>query len=350
MKKLYEYNGKLSNFSEGWEFNASESNEEMTFNPAEGYYLDKGGKFIGPQISGIEEFQYYNLKFEAECPEDCHWALFYYDAKGNTIVADTYSSIYAEQKNYSVVVCARENTVSMQIVFQSLKGVQVSNLSLMKISEKDVLKWNDDLYKTLSPLDYTAPENRMKLLPKTLDAFRSGKPWRVVMLGDSIVNDTFNSNFQALMKRYYPESDIKWLCSIRGSTGCWFYQEQENFQKYVVDLKPDLLFIGGVSQECMIEPIRKVIEMAKEQLDCEIVLSSPPLGKINKLSDLREFSPIQKELAREMNIEFIDMRKPWDEYISASSEALPYYCRDIVHGNDRGKQIAGRILTEYLFV
>jgi hypothetical protein len=56
---------------------------------------------------------------------------------------------------------------------------------------------------------------------------------------------------------------------------------------------------------------------------------------------------MQKQLAHDMNIEFIDTRSVWLEYLEASGRTYEYFYRDIIHGNDRGKQIAGRIIVDH---
>ena len=96
-------------------------------------------------------------------------------------------------------------------------------------------KWCDSVYAKLPPLNFAPKGNPLALAPKTLDALKTGKPWRILMLGDSIMQDTFHSQFHALVKRAYPMSEVTWLVSVRGSTGCWYYCEPENFKKYVAD-------------------------------------------------------------------------------------------------------------------
>lgn len=346
-KLLYDYPGKIDQTCPGWEFVPSESKGGMTYNPAEGYYADKGGRLLGPMIKGIEEFEYYCMSFAAECQEDCHWAVMFFDADENLIVSDVYSSIYKDQKNYKVVVYGREGATALQPVFQSVSGVEISNLLIEKISSEAAAECCDDLYKTLPALECIPVPEKMRLLPKTAEALKSEKEWRVVMLGDSIINDTFNSNFQALVQRNYPDSKFKWICSVRGSTSCWFYQEQENFQEYVIDLKPDLLIIGGISHKGDIGAIKKVVDMTREQLGCELALASGPFGYENMTDEDNKFCAMQKQLAHDMNIEFIDMRSGWLKYLESSEKPYEYFYRDVIHGNDRGKQIAGRIIVDH---
>ena len=359
---LYSHSGKIDDTVSGWEFIPSENSGKMVYNEAEGYYPDKGGKLFGPFIENIKEFSYYELSFTASAKEDCHWAVMFYDNSNEAIVSDVYSSIYAgENLPYRQVVYGRENCASLRPFFQSVNGVEVRDLNIREISVAETATWCDELYSTLPPLGYTPSVERLKLLPKTIEAMQTGKPYRIVMLGDSIINDTFNSNFQALLKREYPDSDLEFICSVRGSTGCWHYQESEQFEKYVTELKPDLLIIGGISQNGDTDAIRKVIEMTKKQIDCEILLLSGPLGddwreydEENPALELSEqkwqgstFALKKEQLAQELDVEFINLAQIWHDYLGKSQKPWQWFHRDRVHGDDRGKQIVGRILEKY---
>jgi len=54
-----------------------------------------------------------------------------------------------------------------------------------------------------------------------------------------------------------------------------------------------------------------------------------------------------REMAAEENVEYLDMTTPWAQYVVASGRSTGSFKRDHVHGNDRGKQILGRILAAY---
>ena len=278
------------------------------------------------------------------------------------LVPDVYSNVYGgkDKQHYEQVIYGRENAAGIQPFLQSVKGIEVWDMQLKPISAKEVAEWCDRLYQTLPPLSYTPPADRLKLLPKTVDAMQTGRPWRVVMLGDSIINDTFNSNFQSLLMRNYPKADLKFICSVRGSTGCWYYQEPEHFKSYVTDLKPDLLIIGGISQKANIDAIRKVIEMTRKQIGCEILLMSGPLDEDWRRHDEQTdaiippqtwtpnpFVEKQRQLSEELRIEFLDTATAWHNYLGQSGKPWQWFNRDRVHGNDRGKQIVGRIIESY---
>ena len=362
---LYSCPGKITDKTVGWEFIPSANSGGVAYNEAEGYYPDKGGQLLGPSVpTGKNEFEFYSLSFDAKAPEDCHWGVFFHDIEGKMIVADVYSSIYAgaDKQHYEQVVYGRENATGLHPFVQSAKGVEIWDMQIKRISPEKAADWCDSLYATLPQLSYAPPATRLKYLPLTLEAMKSGKPLRIVMLGDSIINDTFNSNFQSLLMRLYPKADLKFICSVRGSTGCWHYQYPEHFKAYVAALKPDLLIIGGISHKEDIDGIRKVIEMARKQTGCEVLLLSGPLGEDWRKYDEERpdaelpaqswtpdhFVEKQKVLGGEMQIEFLDMATVWHNYLGASGKPWQWFHRDKVHGNDRGKQIAGRILEAYL--
>ena len=361
---LYSCPGKISDKTAGWKFIPSANPGGQVYNQAEGYYPDKGGQLLGPSIpASRNEFEFYLLSFDAKAPADCYWGVFFNDKNGKMLVPDVYSNVYGgkDKQHYEQVIYGRENAAGIQPFLQSVKGIEVWDMQLKPVSAKDAAEWCDRLHQTLPPLSYTPSADRLKLLSKTVDAMQTGKPWRVVMLGDSIINDTFNSNFQSLLMRDYPKADLKFICSVRGSTGCWYYQEPEHFKSYVTDLKPDLLIIGGISHKDDIGAIRKVIEMTRKQIGCEILLMSGPLDEDWRLHDEKKpdadvpaqtwtpnpFAGKQQQLAEELHIEFLDTAAAWHNYLGQSGKPWQWFNRDRVHGNDRGKQIVGRIIESY---
>ncbi len=55
----------------------------------------------------------------------------------------------------------------------------------------------------------------------------------------------------------------------------------------------------------------------------------------------------QKQLSEELRVDFLDRATVWHNYLGASHKPWQWFHRDRVHGNDRGKQIAGRIIETY---
>jgi hypothetical protein len=267
------------------------------------------------------------------------------------------------------MIYSGSSATSMQLAFVSKGAVSVSDITVTRVDYKTAAKWSDSLYAELPQIDFEPAEDSFELLPKTASALKSGEPWRVVMLGDSIMNDSYNSVFQALVKRDYPQSNLDYIISVRGSTGCWFYEEPENFKEYVTKHKPDLLIIGGVSNlntksiPAAFKSIENVIEQAKS-IGCEILLLSAPHSvdwrqldedarvlagqkwDEGTISPKLIHTPFRK-LAEKCGIAFWNMTVPMADYIAVSGEPHNYFNRDFIHNNDRGKQIIARILQKY---
>jgi hypothetical protein len=142
---------------------------------------------------------------------------------------------------------------------------------------------------------------------------------------------------------------------VRGSTGCWWYKDENRVQEWVLKHNPDVLMIGGISQRDDIEAIRSVIKQCREKSPLEVILMTNAFGptkpKIDK--DWTEELPATgyranlKKLAEEEKCEFIDMCGAWGKYIKDSPMAMGYFKRDPVHANERGFQILGRVLEKY---
>ena len=99
-------------------------------------------------------------------------------------------------------------------------------------------------------------------------------PLRVAMLGDSICNDTSNSLYETLLARIYPKAKLEIVTSVRGGTGCWYYKDEGRVKPYVLDYKPDLVMIAGISHGFDVESIRSVIRQIRQGSNCEILVMS----------------------------------------------------------------------------
>jgi len=374
------YDGEIGNGKDGWQFLKSEAGK-MVYVPFEGNYESKGGRIQSPIIKldkNPGEAACYNLRFKAEAPGHCYWWVDLFDSKGNPL-PDINSAVYpgAGLQKYNQMIYTGSSAAALQLAFQSKEGAVVRDIVLEKVPANAAAQGDDELYKELPELKFSPPENSFALLPKTVAALKDGRPWKIVMLGDSIMNDSYNSVFQALVKRDFPKSNLDFVISVRGSTGCWFYQEPQNFADYVAAHRPDLLMIGGASNlekdkdniPAGMEKIANVIKQAR-RLGCEIALLSPPhsvdwrgYDTENPAADLPAmkwteatldqhkerrliWSPYEA-LAEKCNVAFWNMTVPTADYIAASGKPHDFFNRDHVHNNDRGKQIIGRVLQRY---
>ena len=365
-----EFTGALTDKLPGWTFKASKPRDGLVYNEFEGYYPDKGGKLssapirIGVRPSGT----FYKIKFEARAPERSYWGVDYYDAQGK-LLPDYYGVIHAGPRaGHEFIIYAMGIVDTIRVFFQSNRGIEAWNLSVEPAAPEEAALWCDRLYATLPPLVCNPPADSLALLPRTKEALHSGKEWRVVMLGDSIIQDTFHSIYEALLKRAFPKSNLDFISSVRGSTGCWFYRKPENFKAYVADQKPDLLIIGGISnyhtgeKAANTAAILEVAERAKKLLACEVLILTPALSIDTRGADVapRKWSleadeQTKKQVdperlypgAAKLGIPVWDMTTPCYTWLYASGKPYEFYSRDLVHSGERGKQIIGRVLFSY---
>jgi hypothetical protein len=414
-EQLLECPGLVTDKTPGWRFEASAASAGETFNPLEGWYPDKGGKLVSPRIPLPKANAYYRISFTASAPVRSYEAVAFYDAD-DKMVADNYDVVYgcevgekcsknedsslqlrtptqnSNSNHYSRVVFAQEGVKTAEIFFQSTKGCTVSDVKFEQATAEEAAAWCDKVYSRLPPVAVETVDDAFLSAPKTRDALKTGKPWRILLLGDSIIQDTFHSQFHALVKRAYPKSDVTWLVSVRGSTGCWFYRKPENFASYVAAYRPDCVIVGGISNwpkatdEFPVtgnDAIFKVGDMICA-MGAELIVMSPALSvdtRLPKGADIltpvpprtydaeaeaealgltgyapskpdaglspRRFAELKSGCA-ERGWGFVDAFSPTYRWLYESGRPYQFYSRDHVHSGELGKQIIGRVMLAFL--
>ena len=213
----------------------------------------------------------------------------------------------------------------------------------------------DAIYAGMDPVVYQPSTNRFAQIPKTMSKLREGGELRMVLLGDSIMGNTSSSSFELLLMRDYSKCKLVKIASLRSSTGCKYYRENNRVQDYVLKHHPDLLVIGGISNGDDAEAVRSVIQQVRaKQPGTEVLLLTPVFGSIRD-ERIRTFTrevdtttsnfrfKMQK-VAAEEKCAFFDMTGPWWAYIQASGKTPGWFMGDAVHANERGCQIIGRLL------
>lgn len=209
----------------------------------------------------------------------------------------------------------------------------------------------------LPTIEYAPPADRFAKLPKTKKILEEGGELTIVMLGDSIVNDTARSDWTFDLDELYPKATIEKYTVVRGSTGCWWYREAGRVERYVLPFEPDLVLIGGISQREDIDAIRDLLDQIAAKSDAEFLLMTGPFGRVDptdeatwkRIAEPAEDSYAKKlsALANEKGAAFLDMQRIWAETIRASGKPVADFKRDEVHANGVGEQILGQILIRY---
>jgi alpha-L-fucosidase len=270
-----------------------------------------------------------------------------------------YGALAGEQQ----VVSSRPMVFTLAVVvFLSVSSFAAEEAPVYVIpGNQRTLEEVQKAYAEIPPVTYRPPADRWERLPRTAKRLVEGGTLRVTMLGDSIVNDTSRSGWDYLVERRQPRCTIEKTTVVRGSTGCWWYQEPGRVRKYVLDYSPDLVIIGGISQRNDLGAIRQVIRQIQNTNTCsaEILLMTGAFGQTDPrdekewqaIADPNHYSAYRKgleSLAGVMNVAFLDMDAAWGRYIRQSGRDLEWFKRDPIHANARGEQILGHILANYL--
>lgn len=159
------------------------------------------------------------------------------------------------------------------------------------------------------------------------------------------------------MKRY-PKCRIRKVVSVRGSTGCDWYAQENRVREWALKYKPDLMMIGGISHRPDPSKMRDVVRQIRaEKPDTEFLLLTPVFGsEANEWN--RTWTPqidhatpnpraIIERIAAEEKCAFFDMTGPLGVFIRDSKMARGAFMRDVVHANERGFAVLGELLNRW---
>ncbi len=331
----------------------------------EPYLACQQGYWFSPAIP-VQPYQYYRLRFTSRTSSDSYCAAVFFDASGAELAADCYDSVFASEDWHADCVCFRAHALAahVRIRFQPrAQPLHIREVSVQPASAQQVRQWADHVAAGNPPLRYEPPRKRWRHLGATMKTLEAGGDLRVVLLGDSIANDTGNSAFDVLLERAYPGSRIEVVNSVRGATGCPYYREEGRVQEYVLRYQPNLVIIAGLSHNYNVEAIQSVVEQIRAAANTDIAVMTGAVASEDRLREryversgqpldaarrhVETFRPRLQRMAEEEKVEFINMREPWDNFIEQSPRPHSWYLRDAVHANRRGKQVLARIILAY---
>jgi|LakMenEpi03Aug12_release.lakeMendotaPanAssembly.Ray.scaffolds.fasta_scaffold116444_2 hypothetical protein len=327
------------------------------------------GTLLSPPVP-VEPFAYYRLRLLASGSAGGHCSVAYLDEAGKELVADVYDSIDPAPAWRPYVLCfrghadARQARVRLQRDYRNPQAppLDVKDVRIEKIDAAEAALWSAEAAAACPVSRFQPPAGRGGLLKNSLAKLAAGQRLRIVMLGDSICNDTSNSLFETQLAARHPGATIEVVTSVRGATGCWYYKDENRVEPYVLAYRPDLVIIAGISHGCDVEAIRSVIRQIRAKSGCDILVTNGAVAPWEVLEpmfvkaktapvalDLMErFPELLAAMCREERVEFFDMRRVWDDYMVASDRPYEHFARDNIHANSRGKAVLGRILCRYL--
>ncbi|MCE5237556.1 SGNH/GDSL hydrolase family protein [bacterium] len=207
------------------------------------------------------------------------------------------------------------------------------------------------------PGTFTPPPADWGPLQRARRLLTEGGDFHLLGLGDSIVNDTMRSGWVGLLQEAYPRARVRGTVCVRGCGGCQHYKLEERIAKVVVPLRPDVVYIGGISQ-ADIESIREVVGQLRAGLpEVEVLLATGTFGRADPrdpvalaaapYSGTGPWGAALQALAAELGCAYLDMTGPWAEYLRSTGVHPHLFFRDAVHANEFGEQILARIMMAF---
>ena len=394
--------------TQGWTTNGAGYAGWTTNESFSGSYCisaSNGGTWLSPMLS-TTPLQWYRLSFKSLAPGVvnnpgaigyAYWAAQFFDTNDNLLTADQYSAIFQSSGWVTNEFRIRaKNTagpnatlvpVQMQIRFQSIAPeVYIDDVLLETTTPEEVARWGDTYYDTLpAKLDYVPKSDRWTNLPQTLNKLRTGQNLRMVMLGDSVEQDTANAPFDAWLERLYPGASIEVISSTRSGTGVSYYVSY--VPQYVLAYQPDLLCIGGIDNPDNMSYYQSIVDQVRADNSAngyttEFLMLTEEWSPNVQANQNCFLAPGVTELDQvpannaggvpsgfrgdllmfcsTNNCEYLDLTGVACEFIygpaaaagvspptDSNGDPYSFWMRDYVHSSDNGKMIQGRMLEAF---
>ena len=326
-----------------------------------GHLRASRGMWTSPPVTSVP-FEYQEFSFVARAAKPALWVANFFAPDGKQLVADHYSSFgpAAEWTRYRFCFRGRPEASHVRVSFapQADSPVDVSSVSVVPVSRDHVRQWADEIASALPPVTLPSlPEPVWAKLPQSYQRIRQGGPLRLVMLGDSIINDIANSGFETRIETLFPGARIELVSSVAGGGSCRLYRQENRVATYVTAYQPHLVLIGGISHGDDIDAIQDVLRQTRAQTTAEIILATPAFGKRDLraeaswplLADLQGdgFRSRLRRLAEEEKTAFADIDGPWGWYVRTCEVETGHFMRDAVHANENGRQIIAQVMAPF---
>ncbi len=253
------------------------------------------------------------------------------------------------------VMCFRAapGVTHAQLLFEPRmdKRLAVDDVTMRSATWQEAAQWAEEIAGTIPPITYSPPADRWQHLPHTRELLQSGGSLRMVLLGSSGINDVASGYPELLIRKRNPKAVIDPVVSVRGSTGCNYYQAPEQVKAYVFDHKPDVVLIECADFDSTVESIRRVVEQIRAASQAEIVLITNGGSVETWLTPIdpagSDFFANVQRLASQEKIAFLDLSRPAARYFADCGKPYEFFRRDKYHFNDRGKQAMTQLVAAF---
>jgi len=393
--------------AQGWTTNGNTAawTTNAAFSGTHSIADSNGVSWLSPMLD-TTPLQWYRLSFKSLAPGAvenpgaigyAYWAAQFFDTNGNLLTEDQYSAVFQSSdwvtNEFRIRAKSLAGTngtllpVRMQIRFQSIAQVlYIDDVLVETTTPQEVAQWGDAYYDTLpAKLAYVPKSDRWANLPLTMNRLRTGQNLRIVMLGDSVEQDSANAPWDVWLERLYPGATIQMISSTRGGTGVSYFAN--DVQDWVLAYRPDLLCIGGIDNPDDMSYYQTIVDQVRAdnvaydytteflmlteqwspniqggiycfvasnltELD-QVPANNPggvPIGTFR--GDLLNFCAAN-------NCEYLDLTGVQCQFIygpaaaagvgppDANGNPYSYWQRDSTHSSDHGKMIQGRMLEAF---
>jgi len=267
--------------------------------------------------------------------------------------AEDYQSIAGSDEMQTVVFYSRAqaNATLACLRVQALdEPIEVQSASVSgPVAADVVLAWAESILPGVG-----ASPGDGGMLPRAAAALRDGGTLRVVFLGDSIMQDAANSPIDLWLERERPGLRVEIITAIGGGAGMERWNHPEKFpghdlslQAAVIDQRPDLVLIGGISTRSVADTRAIIGKIREGAPDADIALLTGPFGEWGKPASGIGAAKLAA-LASETGCAFLDLRAAWLEAVAASGRDPSAFYRDAIHGSAAGKHLQGRLIAGWL--
>ena len=256
------------------------------------------------------------------------------------------------------VMCFRPTpgTTHAQLLFEPRgdKMLAVDDVTVRSATWQEAAKWEEDIHATAPPISYTPPSDRWQYLPHTRAALQHGGNLRMVLLGSSNMNDIASGYPDLLIRQRNPKVMIDAIVSVRGSTGCNYFQAPAQVKAYILDYQPDVVLIECSGFDSTVDAIRNVVKEVRAAGKAEIVCVTSAWFDKTWLTPLdpngADFFAGVWRMANEEKVAFLDLSRPVSRYFADCGQPYEFFRRDTHHFNDRGKQALSQLVAAYFTV
>ncbi|HOJ40247.1 MAG TPA: SGNH/GDSL hydrolase family protein [bacterium] len=306
------------------------------------------GHWDSPAFS-VKPFSCYQVRYWLKCGRNSYAAAIFYDRDGRELPSDHYtgadpSATWQERK---LCFLAKAEASQAKVRFRCLsEPLLVDEVEISQVAEAQVLTWLDDIYSTMPALACRVPAEGVKPLAHFLKKLKGTGRLRIVLVGDSVVNDISNSFFHLLLQRHFPQIRIEVVSATKSGGNCAYYGQDQPLSQHILLFQPDLVMVGGISHGGNTEAIRQLVEKVTQVSQADILLLTGAFitPERQRGSDYPERLRL---LASQLGTGFLDTETIWSEYVALSGHPADWFLRDSHHANERGKQVIARLLEKF---